>query len=117
MSNHLSVQPLAATTGAVSWTIYDSANTDNIDDFDAVRITLTLAVAPTSAGSCLLKIDSGEGAAYDSTLRSVNAVGATSIVFENVNDIDNESKLVVTYANPDGVSITGTGTIKKARFS
>ena len=117
MSNKLYVQPLEATTSAVAWTIYDSADSENIDDFDVVRITLTLGAAPTSAGSCLLNIDSVEGVTFDATLRSVDAIGATSIVFENVKGIDKGSKVVVSYANPNNVSITGTGTIIKTRFS
>lgn len=99
-------QALAATTGAVSWEIYRA------DGFNVPRIDLTFDVAPTSAGYLYLKKDSVLGAAYDAVIRIFSPVGLTSMSIEGMHGLVDGDKLIVEYANPDGVSITGSATVE-----
>lgn len=99
------IQTLAATTSAVAWNIWVA------DEFNVPRIDLVFATAPTSAGYLFIKKDAGAGAAYDSIIRVVNPIGLESLSIEGMHGLSNGDKLLVEYANPDGVSITGSATV------
>lgn len=94
---------LAATTSAVSWSIFEGG------DFDVVAVALTFDAAPTTSENITLTIDSSLGAAYDTVLRVVDpsVTSSTDIVIENLPLFADGDKLLVTYTNTDGNSITG----------
>jgi hypothetical protein len=71
------------------------------DDFDVPLITIKLSSAPTSAGSITVSLDAEAGANYDAVLATVNPIGKTSIVFEDLIGFQNGDKVLVEYANPD----------------
>lgn len=98
-------QTLTGTTGAVSWEIYRA------DEFNVPRIDLTFSAAPSSAGYLYVKKDAGAGAAYDSIIRVFNPVGYESISIEGMHGLSRGDKLVIEYANPDGVTVTGSATV------
>ena len=97
---------LASTTSAVDWTIKEG------DSFSIKRISINIGVAATSAGSITITLDSAEGAAYDTVLRTIDpvATAATSVVLEDIEGLANGDAIVVAYANPDSRTITGTAT-------
>jgi len=96
----------AATSIALAWTFYEA------DGFDVPRIDVDFDAAPTSAGLLTVKKDSGQGAAYDTIIRSTNPVGKTSVHFEGLYGFVDGDKILVEYANPDTVSITGTASVE-----
>ena len=95
-----------ATSSAVSWSIGPG------DQFNCSRIAIKIDSAPTTSEDITVTLDSVQGAAYDTVLRSVDpsATSATSIVFENLDGQMYGDKLLVAYTNTDGNSITGTAT-------
>ncbi len=97
---------LEATTSAVSWTI--NAN----DDFDIKRLVLKFDSGPSSAGNIVVTLDANEGSAFDTVLRTIDPVGYTSISVENLDGVINDDTILISYANPDGRSITGLATIE-----
>lgn len=99
-------QSLAATTSAVDWDIYLA------DDFNVPRIDIALGAAPTSAGLITITKDSVAGAAYDTISYTLNPVGRTSVYAVGLHGFTAGDKINVSYANPDGVSITGTASVE-----
>lgn len=93
---------LASTTDAVEWTIFEA------DDFNVPRIDLVFDAAPTSAGLLTVTKDSVAGSAYDTIVFTINPIGLTTINIETLHGFVSGDKLIVEYANPDGVEITGT---------
>jgi hypothetical protein len=100
------VQTQAATTAAVSWSIFVT------DDFDVLRIDIVIGVAPTSAGSVTVKKDSVAGAAYDAVISTTDAQSETVLNITDLKGFVNGDKLLVEYANPDSRTITGTATVE-----
>ena len=98
------VEVQTATAVALAWSI------GPYDEFDCARIAIKFNTAPTTAGSITVTLDSNQGAAYDTVLRTANPVGVTSVVFENVDGQVSGDKLLVSYTNADLRSITGTAT-------
>jgi len=101
-----STQTLEATVGSVAWSIYLA------DDFRSPRLALVFDAAPTSAGLVTVTVDSVNGADYDHIIRSVNPIGMTVVPIEGINGLVNGDKLLVSYANPDGVSGTGSASLE-----
>jgi len=97
---------LEATTSAVSWTIYEG------DAFNIPRIDLVFATAPSSAGTVTITKDSVLGDDFDTTIRSSSAVGVTDMSFEGLHGFVNGDKIILTYDNPDNVSITGSASVE-----
>lgn len=106
MTMNRRVHTQAATSTAVAWTFYES------DDFDVLRITLKFDAAPTTSENITVTLDSAQGAAYDTVLRTEDPVGVTSVSFEDIKGLANGDKIVVAYANTDTNSITGTATVE-----
>lgn len=96
----------AATAVAVSWELFEG------DDFDVKRILLTFDVAPTTNENVTITLNSGQGSAYDTVLRSADPAGATSLVFENIEGLGNGDKLLIEYTNTDTKTITGLAAVK-----
>ena len=82
------------------------------EDYDVKRIVLYFASQPSSAGLVTLNYK-----ATGKVIGSVNPVGEDSVSFEKVDDIPAGTKLVVVYANPDGVSTTGDAAILPKRYN
>lgn len=97
---------LAATTSAVSWTLFEG------DDFNIPRIDLVFDTPPTSAGLVIVTKDSEAGSDYDCIIATINPVGQDSISFQTLHGFVSGDQLLVEYANPDGVSITGTASLE-----
>ena len=95
-----------ATSSAVSWSIGPG------DQYNCSRIAIKIDSVPTTSEEITVTLDSVQGAAYDTVLRSVDpyATSATSIVFKDLNGQMNGDKLLVAYTNTDGNSVTGTAT-------
>lgn len=107
----------AATTSALAWTIPAGFNDPN----EIKLLTLKLATAPTTAGLITISIDSQAGATYDTSILKINPVGKTDIVVKNLGKLVGKEmtvasvpdKILVSYTNADGVSITGTANFEK----
>jgi len=93
-----------ASTSAISWTFFEG------DDFDVDAITFKFDAAPTTSENLTVTLDSGQGAAYDTVLASVDPVGATEVVVRNIAGLKNGDKIIVEYTNTDGNSIVGVAT-------
>ena len=100
------VQTQTATTSAVSWTIYIN------DSFDVPRIDIAFGSTPTSAGSVVVTKDSVEGAAYDTVISTTDAQNEGQVVITGLTGFVTGDKLVISYVNTDGVSVTGTATVE-----
>ena len=96
----------AATSTAVAWTFYIA------DDFDCKRIAMTWDSAPSASENVTVTLDSVKGAAYDTVLRSVDAIGVTDVVFEDIDGLTAGDKLLVSYNNGGTDSITGTAVVE-----
>jgi hypothetical protein len=83
------------------------------DAFDVLRITIKFDSAPTSAGNITIKIDASEGSNYDAILRTINPVGKTSVVEEDIKGFINGDAVRVDYANPDSRTIYSTANIEQ----
>lgn len=97
---------LEATTGAISWTIFEG------DMFNVPRVDLVFASAPLSAGSVTITKDAAAGAAYDTVVRAESPVGVTQLHFEGLHGFVFGDKIVVAYDNPDSISILGTASVE-----
>jgi hypothetical protein len=53
-----------------------------------------------------------DGPAYDTIIRSESPVGVTNLLFEGLQGMVFGDRLLVTYDNPDSVSITGTAVVE-----
>ncbi len=96
---------LAATTSAVSWTFFEG------DNFDLERLTLKFDSAPTTNENVVITKDSVQGAAYDTILAAFDPAGYTDVVVTGVSGMKAGDKILVTYLNSDGNSITGVATL------
>lgn len=105
-----STQTLAATTDAVDWDVYV------IDEFNVPRIDIVFDSAPTSAGLITVTKDSADGAAYDTIVHTENPVGRTSVYILGLHGFAKGDKINVSYANPDGVSVTASATVEIPLF-
>lgn len=99
------IHNLPATTGPVSWTVYEG------DAFNVPRIDLTFSSAPVSPGTVTITKDSVDGEDYDTVIRTESAVGLKNMSLEGLQGFVFGDKIVVTYDNPDSVSVTVTLTI------
>jgi len=99
-------QTQAATTDPIAWSVYV------VDDFNVPRIDLVFDAAPVTAGLITVTKDSGAGAAYDAVIRTINPVGQTAVIIEGLHGFVSGDKLLIEYANADGVSIIGTAAIE-----
>lgn len=106
MTINLRQHVLTAQTGSFAWTFSEG------DNFKIPVISLKFDIAPTSAGSITVTVDSVNGASYDVVRRAANPVGSTSVVFENINGLFNGDKVLVEYSNPDSRSVTGVATVE-----
>jgi hypothetical protein len=95
-----------STSVALAWTFYEA------DDFNVKRINLVFGVAPTTCDKVTVTLDSGQGAAYDTVLRTVDPAGSTSVVFEDIDGLNAGDKVIVAYANTDTRAITGTAVVE-----
>jgi hypothetical protein len=105
-SKNRRVGVLEATSVAVAWTFFVG------DDFDVKRIALKWDSAPSASENVTVTLDSAQGAAYDTVLRSVDAIGHVDVVFENIDGLVSGDKLLVSYANTGTDSITGTAVME-----
>lgn len=99
----------AATTSALAWSIFDT------NDFDALLITLSFGTAISTAEDLTVTLDSHLGAGSDETLLTIpgaDLVGKTSVVIKSVVGLVNGDKILISFTNTDGVSITGTATTR-----
>jgi hypothetical protein len=87
------------------------------DDFNVPRIDLAFDTAPTTAGLITVTKDSGAGAAYDTVIRTINPIGLTAVVIEGLHGFVSGDKLLIEYANADGVSITGSASLEFINYS
>lgn len=108
---HLFAHSLSATTGAIDWDIFNGA------DFSLARADLVFATAPTSAGLITVTKKSVFGAAYDTVVDVINPVGLLTVRIAPLGGLVNGDKVNVSYANSDGVSITGTASVDVANPS
>lgn len=99
-------QAIEATTDAVSWRIFLG------DVFNVPRIDLVFGSAPTTPGMVTVTKDSVSGSSYDSVIRTVNPVGLTSVAIEGMHGFTFGDALVITYANVDGVEVSGSATLE-----
>ncbi len=97
---------LEATTGAISWTIWQA------DDFDVKRITLKFASAPSAIENINITIVSKLGTAFNTRIRSYDPNGLTDISMECIDGIMDGDKILLEYANTDSISVTGTATLE-----
>jgi hypothetical protein len=95
-----------STSVALAWTFFEA------DDFDIKRIAIFFGVAPTTSENITVTLDSGQGAAYDTVLRTVDPAGSTSVVFEDIDGLNAGDKVIVAYANTDTRAITGTAVVE-----
>ena len=96
-----------ATTDAVSWTI------KALDDFDVPRIELKWASGVTTSEDITLTKDAAAGAAYDAVFYTLTVpAGATSVSITGCEDFVSGDAVVLAFTNTDGISITGTATVK-----
>ena len=100
------VDPQTATTAALAWTITIG------DDSDCKRIVVNFASAPTSTGALTVTIKSNLGTAYDCIVFSASMIGRTGVCIPCIEAIPVDDYLLVEYANPDSVSITGVATVQ-----
>jgi len=91
---------LASTTSAVDWDIFLKS------EFNVPRIDLTFTPAPSSAGYLYIKKEPAVGT--PSVIRFVSPVGYETMAIEGLHGFSHGDKVVIEYANPDGVTITGT---------
>ena len=94
------------TSTAVAWTFYEA------DDFDCKRITLYFDAAPVAEENITVTLDSAQGAAYDTVLRTYDPVGQTSVSLENIDGLLVGDKLLVSYANTNTNAITGVAILE-----
>jgi len=93
---------LAATTGAVSWTIAPNA------DFDINWILLKFSAAPTTAENITVTYKSHLGTAYDTVVfGDVKPMGYTSIRIPCITGMQQGDSILVEYTNTDGNTVTG----------
>jgi hypothetical protein len=97
---------LAATTAAISWTIYEA------DDFNVPRIDLVFTTAPSSVGLVTVTKKAAAGSAYDAIVSTVDPVGQTALSIDTLHGFVSGDKLLLEYLNPDAVSITGTASVE-----
>jgi hypothetical protein len=99
---------LSATTSAISWSVYEA------DDFSVKILTLNFDSAPTTSENITLSIDSANGSSYDTVIRIIDPsiTSSVDITFEDLNLFSSGDKLLVSYTNTDGNSITGTAVVE-----
>jgi len=96
---------LEPTSGSIAWEIYLKS------DFNVPRIDLVLSPAPSSEGFLYIKKISPLGAVFETVVRFFSPVGYETIAIEGLHGFSNGDKVLVEYANPDGVTISGTTTV------
>jgi GTPase len=99
---------MSSTTSAVSWSV------KGYDDVRISRISLQIDVAPTTVEPITLTIKNEDDVSVSSLIRSIDAVGHTDIVIDDIIGIDGTDNyyLLVEYANTDGRTITGFATME-----
>lgn len=96
---------LEPTTSSVEWEIFVKS------DFNVPRVDLVLSPAPSSAGFVYVKKSSALGPAFYSVVRFFSPVGYETIAIENLHGFSNGDKIILEYANPDGVTISGSASV------
>ena len=96
--------PLTSTSSAVDWDI-DLESTDT----DVERIALHFSATPTTAEDITISLEPTSGGTF--VIRSLGNNGV-DYSFEDIRGIDLQT-INVSYANSDGVTVTGFCTIKR----
>ena len=96
----------APTTSSIAWGIFVK------DDFIIPRIVISFDSAPVSAGDITISVDSIKGSTYDYQIYESDPRGKMSVIVAGLVGFSNGDVVIVEYANPDGVSVTGVATIE-----
>lgn len=97
---------LAATTSPVSWTVQAH------DDFDVVRVDLVFDSNPSADGEVTFTRRPSAGAAYDAVILKEDPTGQPGVSLQDVKGFSNGDSMIVSYDNPDGVSVSGTAVVE-----
>jgi hypothetical protein len=81
------------------------------DDFDVGRITLNFDSAPSEIENVTVTIVDESDSTYDALVRIVDPNNKTSVYFECINNIACGDKVLVSYANTGGHTISGKATV------
>lgn len=87
--------------GALSWEI------DAHGGSDLKRICLKFDAAPTTAENITITIKPAAGTVYDTVRETVDPIGKTNVIFEDIEGLVDGDKILVTYANTDDNTISG----------
>lgn len=96
----------AATSIAVAWSFSVG------DNFKVKRICLNFDAAPTTPELITVTKNAKAGAAFDTIIRSVDPVGKTDVVFENIDGLILGDIILVSYPNTDLNAISGVATME-----
>ncbi len=103
-------QDIQTTTSvALAWSIAVG------DNFDVKRINLTFDTAPTTSEDLTVTLDSGQGAAYDTVLYTVDpsVASVTNLTIEELPGFMNGDALLIEYTNTDTRAILGTAVLEQ----